>query len=42
MPPLPALYAHPKSVEDIIAHGVGKALDQFGIEHKLFERWSSP
>ena len=42
MPPLPALYAHPKSVDDIIAHGVGKALDQFGIEHKLFERWSSP
>jgi 4-hydroxy-3-polyprenylbenzoate decarboxylase len=40
MPPMPALYANPKSVEDIVAHTVGKALDQFGIEHKLFERWS--
>ena len=40
MPPMPALYANPKSVEDVVAHGVGKALDQFGIEHNLFERWS--
>jgi len=40
MPPLPALYANPKSVDDIVAHTVGKALDQFGVEHKLFERWS--
>ncbi len=39
MPPMPALYAKPKTIEDIIAHTVGKALDQFGIEHKLFERW---
>ena len=42
MPPVPALYAGPKTIDDIIAHTVGKALDQFGIEHKLFERWSSP
>jgi 4-hydroxy-3-polyprenylbenzoate decarboxylase len=40
MPPMPALYANPKSVDDIVAHTVGKALDQFGVEHKLFERWS--
>jgi len=42
MPPVPALYAGPKTIDDIIAHTVGKALDQFGIEHQLFERWSSP
>ena len=35
MPPVPALYAGPKTIDDIIAHTVGKALDQFGIEHKL-------
>ena len=40
MPPMPALYAKPKTVDDIVAHTVGKALDQFGIEHKLFERWA--
>jgi flavin prenyltransferase len=39
LPPIPGMYAKPKSVDDIIAHTVGKALDQFGIEHKLFRRW---
>lgn len=39
MPPMPALYAKPKTVDDVIAHTVGKALDQFNIEHHLFERW---
>jgi 4-hydroxy-3-polyprenylbenzoate decarboxylase len=39
LPPIPAMYARPKSVDDIIAHTVGKALDQFGIEHQLFTRW---
>lgn len=40
LPPMPALYAKPQTVDDIIAHTVGKALDQFGIEHELFKRWS--
>jgi 4-hydroxy-3-polyprenylbenzoate decarboxylase len=42
LPPVPAMYAQPKSVDDIVAHTVGKALDQFGIEHNLFKRWTSP
>ena len=42
LPPMPAMYAKPQSVDDIIAHSVGKALDQFGIEHALFTRWQSP
>jgi 4-hydroxy-3-polyprenylbenzoate decarboxylase len=42
LPPMPAMYAQPKSVDDIVAHTVGKALDQFGIEHALFKRWQSP
>jgi 4-hydroxy-3-polyprenylbenzoate decarboxylase len=36
------MYAQPKSVQDIVDHTVGKALDQFGIEHDLFKRWESP
>jgi 4-hydroxy-3-polyprenylbenzoate decarboxylase len=40
LPPVPAMYAKPQSVDDIVAHTVGKALDQFGIEHRLFKRWS--
>lgn len=41
LPPMPAMYARPQSVDDIIAHTVGKALDQFGIPNDLFKRWSS-
>jgi 4-hydroxy-3-polyprenylbenzoate decarboxylase len=39
LPPMPAMYAKPQSVDDIVNHTVGKALDQFGIEHALFKRW---
>jgi 4-hydroxy-3-polyprenylbenzoate decarboxylase len=39
LPPMPAMYAKPQSVDDIVNHTVGKALDQFGIEHELFKRW---
>jgi len=39
LPPIPAMYAKPQSVEDIVAHTVGKALDQFGIANDLFNRW---
>ena len=41
LPPMPALYAKPASVDDIVAHTVGKAFDQFGIPHELFKRWRS-
>jgi len=40
LPPMPAMYARPQSVDEIVAHTVGKALDQFGIEHKMFTRWN--
>jgi 4-hydroxy-3-polyprenylbenzoate decarboxylase len=40
LPPVPGMYARPKTIEDVIAHTVGKALDQFGIENALFRRWS--
>ncbi len=42
LPPMPAMYAKPQSVEDIVNHTVGKALDQFGIPNDLFKRWSTP
>ena len=40
MPPVPAFYHHPKTIQDIIDHTIGKTLDMFGIEHKLFPRWT--
>jgi len=42
LPPIPAFYHHPKTIDDLINHTVGKVLDLFGIDHHLFERWGSP
>jgi polyprenyl P-hydroxybenzoate/phenylacrylic acid decarboxylase-like protein len=39
LPPVPAFYHQPKSIDDLIAQTVGKILDQFGIEHRTFRRW---
>lgn len=40
LPPMPAFYHKPKSLMDVIHQNIGKALDQVGIEHNLFKRWS--
>jgi 4-hydroxy-3-polyprenylbenzoate decarboxylase len=44
MPPMPAFYHHPRSLDDIIAQTVNRILDQFGITlpADLFQRWSGP
>jgi 4-hydroxy-3-polyprenylbenzoate decarboxylase len=41
VPPVPAFYHHPKSIDDIINQSVGKVLDFFGIDHDLFQRWDN-
>lgn len=40
LPPMPAFYHRPQTIEDLLKQTAGKVLDQFDIEHKLFERWS--
>ncbi len=40
LPPVPGWYTRPSSVDEIVAQTVGKALDQFGIDAKLFRRWT--
>ena len=42
LPPVPGFYQKPKTLMDLVDHSVGKALDQLGIEHQLFERWTGP
>ncbi len=42
LPPVPGFYIRPKTIEDLVDHSVGKALDQLGVEHSLFRRWSGP
>ena len=41
LPPLPAFYHKPTTIEELINQTVGKVLDQFGIEHQLFQRWGN-
>ncbi len=38
-PPVPAFYAKPQSVEDIVANMVGRALDLFGLDTGNWHRW---
>jgi 4-hydroxy-3-polyprenylbenzoate decarboxylase len=40
LPPAPGFYQLPKTLDDLVNHSVGKALDQLGVEHTLFKRWS--
>jgi 4-hydroxy-3-polyprenylbenzoate decarboxylase len=39
MPPVPAWYARPASVEEIVDATVGRALQRIGIENTLYPRW---
>lgn len=38
-PPLPAFYAEPQSVGDLIDQSVGRTLDLFGIDTPVVRRW---
>jgi 4-hydroxy-3-polyprenylbenzoate decarboxylase len=39
LPPVPAFYAKPETVADIVDQTVGRILDQLGVEHALSPRW---
>ena len=41
MPPVPAFYHHPKTIEDLIDQTIGKVLDLFSVDAKLFKRWGA-
>jgi 4-hydroxy-3-polyprenylbenzoate decarboxylase len=38
-PPVPAFYAQPKSLEEMIDHTLGRMLDLFGLESGTVKRW---
>jgi flavin prenyltransferase len=39
LPPMPAFYTRPTTVEDIVNHTVGKVLDVLNIEHGIYPKW---
>ena len=39
MPPVPAFYHRPQTIDDIVNQTVGRALDLFGIDLPLVKRW---
>jgi polyprenyl P-hydroxybenzoate/phenylacrylic acid decarboxylase-like protein len=39
LPPVPAFYHKPQTIEDLLRHTAGKVLDQFQLPHHAFERW---
>lgn len=39
MPPVPAFYARPATLDDMVNHSVGRALDLLGINNDLVRRW---
>jgi flavin prenyltransferase len=38
-PPAPAFYAKLHSLDEMVDHTVGRALDQLGVEHERIRRW---
>ena len=40
VPPMPAFYNHPQTVDDIVDHVVARVLDQFHLPAPLARRWT--
>jgi len=41
-PPVPAFYARPESLEAMVDHTLGRALDLFGLDSGTVTRWGEP
>jgi 4-hydroxy-3-polyprenylbenzoate decarboxylase len=39
MPPMPAFYYRPGTVDEVVNHLIGRILDQLGLPHQLVPRW---
>jgi len=39
MPPVPAFYHRPQTIDDIVTQTVGRALDLFGLDLHVVKRW---
>lgn len=41
-PPVPAWYAKPQTIEEMINHSLGRLLDLFGLDSGTVRRWGGP
>jgi 4-hydroxy-3-polyprenylbenzoate decarboxylase len=41
-PPVPAFYARPRTIEEMVDHSVGRVCDLFGLETGAVKRWQGP
>jgi 4-hydroxy-3-polyprenylbenzoate decarboxylase len=39
IPPMPAFYNHPQTIDDMVHHIIMRTLDQFGIQISADRRW---
>lgn len=42
MPPVPAFYLRPQTMEDLVTHTAGRALDALGVQSPDLPRWGEP
>src|SRR5690606_26992185 len=42
LPPMPAFYNHPETLDEMVNHIVARTLDQFDIDNVLTNRWKDP
>ncbi|MGW5820551.1 non-oxidative hydroxyarylic acid decarboxylases subunit B [Streptomyces noursei] len=42
LPPMPAFYNRPASVDDVVDHIVARVMDQFGLDSQRAVRWAGP
>jgi 4-hydroxy-3-polyprenylbenzoate decarboxylase len=40
LPPVPAFYQRPRTIDDLVNHSVARVLDSLGIDHPATERWN--
>lgn len=41
-PPVPAFYARPATLDDMVNHTIGRVLDLFGLDDETITRWGDP
>jgi 3-polyprenyl-4-hydroxybenzoate decarboxylase len=40
LPPMPAFYTRPRTIEDVVDQVVGRVLDHLGVDAELGKRWT--